>query len=385
MKNFYEIKITGKDTKRFIRTLHRMKIQLYKIKYQDNSVVIWIDRENYQELRKIKTIYKIELVGYHGILKIEYLLKKYSLFISMMGIGLLLILILSKMIFSIEVIHVKKEYRDFIKEELKKEGIELFHFQKSFDKQEQIVKKITTTYRDKIEWLEIERIGTKYIAKVEERKYSNTKNDGEPRDIIAKKDGRILEIEASTGTVIAKKDQYVKKGDVLISGQIKNKDILMAEVKAEGKVKALTWYTVNVSLPYHYQEEKKTGEKRKVLNIQILSKKWNIFGSKKEYNKETSPIFEIKNQLIPISISLCEEEKINKIEKVYTRDLALIEASRIAREKLEQKLGDDIEILYEKSLKITEENSKIDIEIFFTLKEDITAYQEIPEVVEEES
>ncbi len=385
MKNFYEIKITGKDTKRFIRTLHRMKIQLYKIKYQDNSVVIWIDRENYQELRKIKTIYKIELVGYHGILKIEYLLKKYSLFISMMGIGLLLILILSKMIFSIEVIHVKKEYRDFIKEELKKEGIELFHFQKSFDKQEQIVKKITTTYRDKIEWLEIERIGTKYIAKVEERKYSNTKNDGEPRDIIAKKNGRILEIEASTGTVIAKKDQYVKKGDVLISGQIKNKDILMAEVKAEGKVKALTWYTVNVSLPYHYQEEKKTGEKRKVLNIQILSKKWNIFGSKKEYNKETSPIFEIKNQLIPISISLCEEEKINKIEKVYTRDLALIEASRIAREKLEQKLGDDIEILYEKSLKITEENSKIDIEIFFTLKEDITAYQEIPEVVEEES
>jgi len=79
------------------------------------------------------------------------------------------------------------------------------------------------------------------------------------------------------------------------------------------------------------------------------------------------------------------KEKINKIEKVYTRDLALIEASRIAREKLEQKLGDDIEILYEKSLKITEENSKIDIEIFFTLKEDITAYQEIPEVVEEES
>lgn len=385
MKNFYEIKITGKDTKRFIRTLHRMKIQLYKIEYQDNSVIIWIDRENFSELKKIKTIYKIELINYHGVLRIEYLLKKYSLFILMMGIGILLILTLSKMIFSVEVIHVKKEYRDFIKEELKKEGIDLFHFQKTFDKQEQIVKKITTTYRDKIEWLEIERIGTKYIAKVEERKYSNVKDDETPRDIIAKKDGRILEIEASTGTVIAKKDQYVKKGDVLISGQIKNKDILMAEVKAEGKVKALTWYTVNVSLPYYYQEEKATGEKRKALNIQILSKKWNFSNGKKFSNKKTLPIFEIKNPLIPISISLCEEEKIDKTEKLYTRDLASIEASRIAREKLKQKLGNDIEILYEKSLKITEENSKIDIEIFFTLKEDITAYQEIPEEIEEES
>lgn len=385
MENFYEVRITGKDTKRFIRTLHRMKIQLYKIEYQDNSVVIWIDKENFSELKKIKTIYEIELINYHGILKIEYLLEKYSLFIFMMSIGIIFILILSKLIFSVEVIHVKKEYRDFIKEELKKEGIDLFHFQKSFDKQEQIVKKITVTYRDKIEWLEIERIGTKYIAKVEERKYSNINDDGKPRDIIAKKDGRILEIEASTGTVIAKKDQYVKKGDLLISGQIKNKDLLMAEVKAEGKVKALTWYTVNVSLPYHYQEEQATGEKVKTLNIQILSKKWNFFGNKNFKNKKVSSIFKIKNLLLPISISIDEEEKINKTERLYTRDLAIIEASRIAREKLKQKLGSDIEILYEKSLKITEENSKIDIEIFFTIKEDITSYQDIPENIEEES
>lgn len=385
MENFYEVRITGKDTKRFIRTLHRMKIQLYKIEYQDNSVVIWIDKENFSELKKIKTIYEIELINYHGILKIEYLLEKYSLFIFMMSIGIIFILILSKLIFSVEVIHVKKEYRDFIKEELKKEGIDLFHFQKSFDKQEQIVKKITVTYRDKIEWLEIERIGTKYIAKVEERKYSNINDDGKPRDIIAKKDGRILEIEASTGTVIAKKDQYVKKGDLLISGQIKNKDLLMAEVKAEGKVKALTWYTVNVSLPYHYQEEQATGEKVKTLNIQILSKKWNLFGNKNFKNKKVSSIFKIKNLLLPISISIDEEEKINKTERLYTRDLAIIEASRIAREKLKQKLGSDIEILYEKSLKITEENSKIDIEIFFTIKEDITSYQDIPENIEEES
>ena len=42
-------------------------------------------------------------------------------------------------------------------------------------------------------------------------------------------------------------------------------------------------------------------------------------------------------------------------------------------------------ILYEKSLKITEEDSKIVIVIFFKVKEDITDYQAIPEegVVEE--
>ena len=90
-------------------------------------------------------------------------------------------------------------------------------------------------------------------------------------------------------------------------------------------------------------------------------------------------MFQIKNSLLPLSISWNEEEEVVRREKVYTKDLALFEASSLAREKLQNMLGNDIEILYEKSLKITEENSKIDIVVFFTVKEDITAYQKTPE------
>ena len=90
-------------------------------------------------------------------------------------------------------------------------------------------------------------------------------------------------------------------------------------------------------------------------------------------------MFQIKNYLLPLSISWNEEEEVVRREKVYTKDLALLEASSLAREKLQNMLGNDIEILYEKSLKITEENSKIDIVVFLTVKEDITAYQKTPE------
>ncbi|MCI8588299.1 MAG: hypothetical protein HFG40_01460, partial [Bacilli bacterium] len=277
------------------------------------------------------------------------------------------------------VVHVKEEMRSFIAEELAKEGIRPFHFQKSFDEQEKIVKKIVFNYRDKIEWLEIERVGTKYIAKVEERKYSPLDKETEPRDIIAKKDGRILQLEVAEGTILVAKDQYVKKGDILVSGQIKNKDTVMAKVRSKGKVYATTWYTVQVSLPYHYQEEIKTGRKRKALSIQFFSNRWNLFQFSSYQDSKVTPLFQIKNNLLPFSISWNEEEEIRKTDKVYTRELAILEASSLAREKLKNQLGSDIEILYEKSLKITEEDSKIDIEIFLTVKEDITAYQKTPE------
>lgn len=384
MRNYYEIKITGKDMKRFLKTLHRMKIQLYKIEGEESSLLLWVDQEGLDAILKIKTIYQIQIVGYHGVFRMVYYFKKYRLFLLSMMTGILLISFLSHLTFDVQVVHVKEEMRNFIKEELKKEGIQPFRFQKSFDEQEQIVRKIIYNYRDKIEWLEIERVGTKYIAKVEERKYSPPNEDTEPRDIIAKKDGRILQIEASTGTILVAKDQYVKKGDILISGQIKNKDTVMARVHSTGKVYASTWYTVNVSLPYHYQEEIKTGRKKKALSVRFLSKDWTLFSFDSYKNKKTTPIFEIKNPLLPLSISWNEEEEVKKTEKVYTKDLALLEASSIARQKLQDQLGEDIEILYEKSLKITEEDSKIDIVVFLTVKEDITAYQKTEEEVPEE-
>lgn len=379
MHNFYEIKITGKDIKRFIKTLHRMGILLYKIDWQENSVRLLVDREGYQKIKEIKTIYQIEIVGHHGIFKLEYYFQKYYLFIIAMMMGVLFILFLSHLIFDVEVVHVKEEMRAFIKEELEKEGIRPFRFQKSFNRQEQIVKSLILKYRDKIEWLEIERVGTKYIAKVEERKYSPTETETEPRDIIAKKDGRILQIEASEGSILVAKDQYVKKGDVLVSGQIKNKDVVMARVRSKGRVYATTWYTVHVSLPYHYQEEIKTGNKGKSLSVRLFSKQWNLFQTGSYESKQVTPLFQMKNPILPLSISWNVEEEVKKTEKIYTKDLALLEASSIAQEKLRSQLGNDIEILYEKSLKITEEDSKIDIEIFMTVKEDITAYQKTPE------
>lgn len=375
--NRYDIEITGKNLRQFLKNLHNMKIQFFKIEQTDKSLIICVNEEDYQKIKKIKTIYDMRVIKLYGPIKIKTFIKKYKLFLVLLLVNFLFMMFLTNIIFEVQVIHTKKEIRELIYEELEKRGIKKYKFILPFAKQEKITEDIIKENRDTIEWMEIERIGVKYVVKVEERKIKNLDTDNEPRDLVAKKDGYITNIEASQGYVLVTPGTYVKKGDILVTGSIKNKDTLMAKVRATGKAYAETWYDVTVELPYHYSETKKTNKKRKTLTVNFFNKNYNLFTFVKYKNKIIKNKYKLKNNLLPISISINEEYEINKIDNVYTKDNALIEASKIARDRLQKKLNHDDTILYEKSLKITEEDSKIVVVIFFKVKENITDYKEI--------
>lgn len=380
--SYYDIKITGKDVKRFIRNLHKMHIEFLNIEYDKNNVIIKISEANYKKILSIKTIYEIDVVKVYGVASFKRFIKKYLIFLIISGFGSLFFLGLTNIIFDIEVVHNNKDLRELILEELELEGIKKYNLVVSYDKKEKIKENILKKYKDQIDWIEIERQGTKYVIKVEERKKNSDVVDETPRNVVAKKNGLIKKIVSSNGEIIVKKDQYVKQGDILIGGTIHNKEEEVAKVRADGKVYAETWYNVTVKLPYHYHEETKTGNSQKILDIRWFNNSIHLFDFNKYKNSNEKEIFKIKNSILPVSISLIENEEVEVVDKVYTKDNAITEASSIAKLRLKDKLGENIEILYEKNLKITEEDSKIIVVMFYKVYEDITAYQEISEIIE---
>ncbi len=379
--SFYDIKISGKDIKRFIHNLYKMHIEFQNIEFDKKSVIVKVNEEDYQKIVSMKTVYEIEVVKLYGIASFKNFLRKYRLFLIVLSFGFLFFLGLTNIIFEVEVVHNDKQIRDLLLEELANQGIQKYHFVVSFDQKEKIKDYILKKYKDQIEWLEIERQGTKYEIKVEERKKNHDQIDLTPKNIVAKKNGIIQKITSSSGEILTKKDQYVKKGDILIGGTIHNKEEVVGYVRAEGEVIAETWYTVTVSLPYHYREEIKTGKSRKILYIQWLHSGFSFFSYPKYENSSLQYLYQLKNPILPLSISLALEEEMKITDQVYTKDHAIVEASDIARRRLKEKLGDNIKILYEKNLKITEEDSKIEVVIFYKVSENITEYQDI--IVEE--
>ena len=372
----YILKITGKRIDTFLMLLVRFSINFKVLKRGRDFIIIEVLEEDYNNILKINTTYKIEILKRKGFLNIVHFIKTRKIFITIALLGFVFFNLLTNMVFSIKVIDTDSELRDRILNDLEDLGLRKYSFKISYKEKEKIEEAILKKEKDILEWIEIEEVGVSYEVKLIRRVKEDIKKEKEPQDIIAKKTGLVTRIVAESGEVINKKNAYVKKGDTLISGLIKNKDNIVSKVRAEGFVYAEVWYKVSLSVPFTYHEEIKTGNNKNVVEISFLSNDITITEfDKYKHSKDTKKVL-YKHPLLPISINLTKKEEIKSTDIDFREDYK-DNIKPLAVEKLKNKLGNDIKILSEKVLKKEVNTDRIDIEIFFKVEEDITSYKSL--------
>lgn len=377
-KSKISLSIKGKNVNRFIKKLTTKKINILSLnQINRNEVKILIYKEDYEEVLKVKSIYEVLEEDTFGYIKIKKLIKLNTHVIISIIIGLIIFLLLTNIVFDIEVVHSNKDVRNLIKEELKQNGIKKYTLKKPYKKLDKIKEKILNSHPDEIEWLEIETKGTKYIVRVEEREIIKNKEDNLPRNITAKKDAVIKKVTASKGVITRDTDDYVKKGDTIINGDIiLEEKKSMGKVKAEGKVYGEVWYVTKTEYPFVYYEEKETGRKKESYNIKILNKDIEL-GTKKYKNKKVTEDIILSHPLLPIKLVHQKQKEVKIISQVLTFDEALIKAKQHAIDKMKKNLKKEEYIIRSKYLKSTVKENKIEVEFFFAIYEDITDYKEI--------
>lgn len=381
LRSKIKIKITGKHVERFIRKLVVSKVELFNMKQsRKDTVYVWIDKKDYSKICSLKTIYDISVVDASGWIKIRKTLyiNKYLLFA--LGLGLILLFILTNLIFEVEIVYNTQEVRDFMMQELKKRGLDKYKFKKSFEELSAIKQDILNTYQDKIEWLEIENQGVKYIVRLQLREIASIPDTNNNRNLVASKDAIIKKITAKSGQVVKEVNSYVKKGDTIISGIITLNDQTKGYVAAEGQVFGEVWYQINVEYPFSYYEEKYTGRKKNVLSFKFINWSLELFSFDKFKNKKIEENVLWENSLLPIKLVYEKQKEIEIIDQVLTEEEVIDKAIDEARIKMEDDLEEKEYIISQKNLKINIKESKIVLEVFFVVYEDITDYQEIVEI-----
>ena len=376
----YIIKIEGRRPNSLLSLLIILKIPFIKKKETKDYLILEIEEEYFQKIKKLAPTYEITILKRTGKAYLIHLYKTKKIFLYSIIFAFLVIVLLTNIIFSVRVVETDKEIKDMILTDLRENGITRFRFKVSYKRKEAIREKILEKEKDYLEWLEIEEIGTMYQVKVIRRINNPKEEELKPRSIVAKKKGRITRIEADYGEVTTKKNDVVDKGDTLISGLIKNKEEIKTKVAARGKVYAEVWYQVNLNLPTIYQEEIKTGKKKNTLEIIFLDK--NIFISELfKYNNSISKETVLyNNPLIPFRISFTKKEEIKLKQVAYQEDKTLKKIKKLAVDKLKQRIGNDIKILAINVLKKKASADKIEVELFFKVEEDITSYESLENI-----
>ena len=280
------------------------------------------------------------------------------------------------MIFEIEIIHSNKDIRNLLKKELKINGIKKYSLKKDYDNVQKIKEKILNKHKDKIEWLEIEPNGTKYTVRVEERKIPIKDENNSPRNIVAKKPGIIKKVIAHKGEIIKDMDDYVEKGELIISGDLVFNNEVKGKVRSEGKVFAEIWYLTKTEYPFVILKKEEIGKEKDVYILKFLNKSFGFdINYKKSKVKEEKTL--ISHRIIPIKLVKQKRKKLITTNQILTFDEALEQAKKASIKAVKSKLSKEEYIIKNTYLKSNVNNSTIEVEMFFAVYEDITDYVEI--------
>ena len=257
----------------------------------------------------------------------------------------------------IETYAVRKNMEERVNNFIRKQNVYVGEYKGKIDCDE-IEKKIRNKYSD-VTWVCAEIKGTNLIIHVNEN-YNRTikEQENSPYNIIANCDAQIDSIITRTGVGNVKKGDKVKKGDLLISGEVDTYNefeeiIAKKYVKADGEIYAKVKYEFNKK--YKIKEKvKKYGKKYSYFNVSFGDMTiLNGEGKNKDILIEKNKLHFLRNYYLPVTFT-----KITNIPFKYVE---------VKRNKIQIKTLIDNDFTYylmtleQKGYKILEKNVKMEI------------------------
>ncbi len=368
MKHYIKIKIATTNASLLILKLNKINVDIKNIVYNKDSLILDILASDLKRVKKYLVSSKITIIEETGIYKLQNIFKQNLLFITSIIFALLVFVILNHVIIKVNIVHENFELRNIIKEDLTKYGVTALSFKKSYQEYEKIIKQIKDNHKDKIEWLEIDVKGMVINIRVEERIINNFEEQTGYCHVIANKSGIVKNILTKKGVSLVTINDFVNKGDILISGEIKLNEEVKNDVCASGEVYAEVWYQASASIPLNYELKEDTGKMRynfmvkKDMTETVLLK--SRLSNKRVENKLLFKLFGFE-----FYFQKEYEEKITK--KTYTQEEGLKYAQELIHEKLKIQGSQIDKIINEKVLQKNVNNDNLNIDMFIATLEEI--------------
>lgn len=354
--------------------LVRNNIYYEDLYLKDNKVYLKTNEEN---IEKLSLFFSVKVLKYYGLKGTLNFLKKHYIFLISLIIGYIAVLVLSNTIFEVEVISSNSNLREIVLDNLSENGIKKYKFVKSKKEIDKIKEKILKENETTLEWIEIERVGTKYTVNLTERVITVRNEDERKTDIVARKDGMIKYILVNKGSKVKEVNELVKKGETIISGSIMKDETLVDTVNASGRVYAEVWYTVNTTVPYKHIVYEKTGEVINHVYLDIFGKKFTLMGKYETNMSMNEEELLVEKPYLFFKIINEKKELYTYREVNLTEEEALEEALNRSDKVILDKLSLDEYIIDKKVLKKNAYSSKIDIEVFYRVYENIALETEL--------
>lgn len=354
------------------------KIFLWNLKREKGTIVkIRIGLSDFKQIRQIakQTKSRIKIKQKKGLPFIINRYKKRKFFAITFLVIAILIFVLTRYIWNIEINGLVNISKKEILETLKNNGLDIGKRIGEINTEE-IINQIRVERND-IAWIGIDLKGTNAIINiVEAEEKPEIIDESKVCNIIAKKDGIITKINVQKGTGRVLSGDTVKKGDVLVEGIMEGKYTGNRYVNSQADVLAKVWYTKEKTLPLvqEYYTQTKNVQNKYQININNFKINLNKGVSKFEnYDTITTnkKIRLFSNLYIPvefIKISYIEKEK---HIKEYTIEELTNELNKQLKNEIITQLNIDENEILEENYTTRNDNANVYVKLTLVIEEDI--------------
>jgi len=371
------VKIEGKGIERFINQLTRSDLVVWNVKRKGTMTVTFeMHLADIHKLRKQARGQDLEIRFLRGR-GVPFLWKrtlKNAGFLFGFFLFLAMITLLSNVVWGVEIKGASPKTEHEIRKQLDKLGIKKGNLQFFLDDIETVQHKLTNALPG-VTWIGVDLQGTTYhFTVVEKNTPKPVKNPG-PQHLVASQKAVVENMFVEKGKPVVKINQYVKKGQLLVSGIIGN-DKEKYPVAAKGKIYGKTWYKTAVELPLKSRFQVYTGNEIRKYYVGIGSVKLHVWGFKNQAYKysdtsEEADSVKFLKWKTPIRIIRQTVREKEDAPRVYTKNEAVKEAKILAMQDLRKKLEKDAQITDEYVLQEKVENGTLKMAIHYEVIENI--------------
>lgn len=343
------------------------KYNIRNLKVIDGELEFECGIEVYQALNNLINIDAIEI----GRSKIITFLKKY--FITLIGILLIIFALIN---LNSSITHIvfsdpdteNQEVLDYLDKYLKKVG----PFSYLNDNLSNINLDLRKTFYH-YEWIGIRRNGSYLYLDIKEIKTQPRDDDPRIGSYYASHQGIVKRYHVEKGIILVQEEQYVDKGEMLISGAIPKLGGEFDYLRAKGYVIAEVLQYKEFRIPVSELQIKKTGKLTKTKEIYLFNR--NISRNKNkfiEFEKAEVNLFNLFNLFKIVDVEYYETKSITN--KLTEEDAEKYAKSLVEKEFRRNKVNDFEKIIFNELVKIEKENDMYFVKLIVKTHQNIAMF-----------
>ena len=373
---YVNVVIEGYFIERFMNIARSKSILLWNNKREKSTILCTnISIKDFKIACKIakQTKCRIKIKNKKGLPFLFNKYKKRKIFFILLFFIVIVIGVLSRFIWNIEITGNTNIHTNEIVETLKQEGLKVGVLKNKINTKD-IINKMRLVRSD-LAWIGIEIKGTNAVVKiVEAEKKPEIIKEDEYCNIVATKDGIITKINAINGTPLVKEGDTIKKGTILIGGYLEGKYTKTRYVHANGEVYAKVWYSQKRKIEQNITKITKTGNEENRYSVKFNNFQINFYKTLSKFQNYDTIVSTNKLKLFSdfyLPIEIIKNTNYEQVEEniSYTFE----DAKNIAIESAKEELDKQIE---------GKENNKINTYINYDDEtQEVTVIYEMQETI----